>query len=244
MRGAQYQSEPTPAPPVLIWSLYSGFTSFLAISLLGIIQIYGPAIHTHNLPFAIAPAGASAVLLFAVPSSPLSQPRTVVMSHVISAQVGVFMYEAFKHADESLVWLSGALAVGLAVVLMGLLNCYHPPAGATAYLAGFFSADVKRVGWWFPLYPVLPVSLVMVTVAVVVNNVCRVYPLYWITSARRDPVEKEAEEPVAATVVDQVVNSRVSNELDTEQSWVVARIHQLELELQDLRSQTHNTKTK
>jgi len=39
-----------------------------------------------------APMGASAVLLFAVPSSPLAQPWPVLMGNVVSATVGVLVY--------------------------------------------------------------------------------------------------------------------------------------------------------
>ncbi|KAJ1881699.1 hypothetical protein LPJ57_001437 [Coemansia sp. RSA 486] len=200
MRGVQhYKGQIKPPPPVLIWSLYSGLTSFIAMAVIGMIHKYGAAIKNHHLPFAIAPTGASAVLLFAVPSSPLAQPRNVILGHVIAAQMGVFMYKAFENVETSLEWLPGALAVGLAIFFMGLTNCYHPPAGATAYLSGYFSADVKRVGWWFPLFPVLSVVLIMVGVAMIVNNICRVYPVYWFTTVHfkdnrpETQVEKEVE---------------------------------------------------
>ncbi|KAJ1812458.1 hypothetical protein LPJ56_003858 [Coemansia sp. RSA 2599] len=163
------------------------------MAVIGMIHKYGAAIKDHNLPFAIAPTGASAVLLFAVPSSPLAQPRNVILGHVISAQMGVFMYKAFEHVETSLEWLPGALAVGLAIFFMGLTNCYHPPAGATAYLSGYFSSDVKRVGWWFPLFPVLSVVLIMVGVAMIVNNICRVYPVYWFTTVHFKERQPEAQ---------------------------------------------------
>ncbi|KAJ1843746.1 hypothetical protein LPJ73_005388 [Coemansia sp. RSA 2703] len=271
MRGVQhYTGEIKPAPPVLIWSLYSGVTSFTAMAIIGIIHKYGAAIRDHNLPFAIAPTGASAVLLFAVPSSPLAQPRNVILGHLIAAQMGVFMYELFKHVEVSLEWLPGALAVGLAIFFMGLTNCYHPPAGATAYLAGYFSADVRRVGWWFPLYPVLPVVLIMVSVAIVVNNLVRVYPVYWFTTVHyKHTTESQVQAPKVVTSkedendpdsdlttskpdteessrsssvdLENEVNSVAGNEEEAQVAWMMARIHELEHELNSLRAHHAHT---
>ncbi|KAJ1992708.1 hypothetical protein GGI25_002041 [Coemansia spiralis] len=182
MRGAQhYKREVGPPPPVLIWAFYSGFTSFIAIAVLGIIQRYGAAIKDHHLPFAIAPTGASAVLIFGVPSSPLAQPRNVIIGHMISALIGTFMHELFKHASNSFLWMPGALAVGISIGLMGLTNCYHPPAGATAFIAGYSLPDIQSVGWWFPLYPVLPIVIIMVCIGIILNNFSHVYPVYWFT---------------------------------------------------------------
>ncbi|ORX72680.1 HPP family protein, partial [Linderina pennispora] len=183
-----------PPPPVLTWSVFSGVTSFLGMATIAMIQKYGAAIKNHDLPFAIAPFGATAVLVFGVPAAPLAQPRNVLVGHVLSALVGIFVHEIFKHVDDSLMWLPGALAVGIAIGLMGLVNCYHPPAGATAFLAGMASPEVKRVGWWYPLYPVLPVALIMVAVSVILNNLCRVFPVYWLT-----PAKMPAEEPASAS---------------------------------------------
>ncbi|KAJ1962529.1 hypothetical protein GGI12_002598 [Dipsacomyces acuminosporus] len=191
MLGAQrYKGEAKPMPPPLTWSVFSGVTSFLGMATIGLIQKYGAAIADNHLPFAIAPFAATAVLIFAVPAAPLAQPRNVILGHLIAALTGIFIFEIFKHVHPSLQWLPGALAVGIAIALMGLANCYHPPAGATAFLAGFFSPDVERVKWWYPLYPVLTVSLIMVAVAMVVNNISRVYPTYWFTTAKLPPIQE------------------------------------------------------
>ncbi|KAJ2088781.1 hypothetical protein IW138_003955 [Coemansia sp. RSA 986] len=184
MRGAQhYRYETSPPPSTLIWALYSGFTSFLAIVIVGVIDKYGAAIKNHHLPFAIAPAGASSVLIFGVPSSPLGQPRNMIVGHMIAAVIGTFMRELFKHASESFDWMPCALAVGISIGLMGLTNCYHPPAGATAFMAGYSSHTIKRVGWWFPLFPVLSLTLVLLVLGILFNNLARVYPVYWFTAA-------------------------------------------------------------
>ncbi|PIA17297.1 HPP-domain-containing protein, partial [Coemansia reversa NRRL 1564] len=176
-----YRGKIEPPPPMLIWSLFSGFTSFIGIMILGLITKYGAAIKDHNLPFAIAPAGASAVLIFAVPASPLAQPRNVIVGHIIAALIGTFMHALFLNVADSFRWMPAALSVGISIWLMGLTNCYHPPAGATAFIGGYFTPEIKAVGWWYPLYPVLPVCLIMVFTGVILNNFYRVYPVYWFT---------------------------------------------------------------
>ncbi|MFD1837338.1 HPP family protein [Paracidovorax cattleyae] len=79
------------------------------------------------LPWLVAPIGASAVLVFGVPASPLAQPWPVVGGNALSALVGVAC--AALVPDPA---LAGALAVALAIALMVRLRCLHPPGGAAA----------------------------------------------------------------------------------------------------------------
>lgn len=81
-------------------------------------------------PLLVAPMGASAVLLFAVPASPLAQPWSIIGGNVCSALVGI----AVVHLVPSPT-IGAALAVGGAILAMSVLRCLHPPGGAVA-LAG------------------------------------------------------------------------------------------------------------
>lgn len=262
MRGVQrYPIEQIrQPPPVLFWALVSGFTSFLAMAILGMIQKYGKSIQEHQLPFSIAPMAASAVLIYAIPSAPLAQPRNVLVGHMLAAITGTFLFKIFEQAPSSLEWLPGALAVGISISIMGLTNCYHPPAGATAYLAGYYSEDIERVGWWYPLYPVLPASLIMILLGLLLNNICRVYPVYWFTAARspeevdelanKEPpptptpldVPKDSEEssiesfPRSSVERETDVDNQISRESDARTAWLIARVHVLEQELQEYRA--------
>ena len=73
----------------------------------------------------IAPFGASCVLVFALPQSPLAQPRNVIGGHMISTLVGLCAYHLIGASP-----LSFGLAVGLAIAAMLLTAPLHPPAGA------------------------------------------------------------------------------------------------------------------
>jgi CBS domain-containing membrane protein len=101
------------------------------------------------LPVLVAPIGASAVLLFAVPSSPLAQPWSIVGGNMISALVGVAA--ARLVADPA---FAAALAVAGAILAMSLCRCLHPPGGAAGLTAVIGGAAVAKAGWLFPFVPV------------------------------------------------------------------------------------------
>lgn len=93
------------------------------------------------LPWLMAPVGASAVLVFAVPASPLAQPWPVIGGNVISATIGI----AVGHL-LGMPLLAGAVAVGLAIAAMSLARCLHPPGGACALLYALGAAGPDAWG--------------------------------------------------------------------------------------------------
>ncbi len=78
-------------------------------------------------PWMVASLGASAVLVFGIPSSPLSQPWPLLGGSILSVWVG--MACAALVPDLA---LASALAVALAVALMVPLRCLHPPGASLA----------------------------------------------------------------------------------------------------------------
>ena len=120
-----------------------------------------------GFPWLVAPLGASAVLVFAVPASPLAQPWPVVGGNVLSALVGSAC--AMLIADPA--W-AGAAAVMLAIALMFALRCLHPPGGATALLAA-----MGAVRFEFAIFPMLVDSLLLVAAGMLYNGLTgRRYP--------------------------------------------------------------------
>lgn len=117
----------------------------------------------------VASMGASAVLLFAVPHGPLSQPWPVAGGHLVSALIGV---TCAKLVPETFV--AAALAVGLAIGAMHYLRCIHPPGGATALVAVVGGAAIHELGYSFVLAPVSLNVIVILVTAVVFN-----YPWQW-----------------------------------------------------------------
>jgi len=95
-----------------------------------------------------APIGASAVLVFAVPSSPLAQPWRVIGGNVISALVGLGVAQWIGHGA-----LAAGVAVGLAIAVMSITGSLHPPGGGTALLPVLAPAVLAQ-GYAFALLPI------------------------------------------------------------------------------------------
>lgn len=112
-----------------------------------------------------APIGASAVLVFAVPSSPLAQPWPVVGGCVVSTLVGFAVAALLGHGA-----IPAGLAVGLAILVMSLLRCLHPPGGACALLAVLGSA-VYDQGIGFALMPMGLNALLLVLAGIAFHRV-------------------------------------------------------------------------
>lgn len=78
-----------------------------------------------ELPLLIAPLGATVVLLFGQPASPLAQPVNIFGGYLLATIIAVSTAHAFPG-----VWLAAALAVGFVIAAMQVLRVTHPPAGA------------------------------------------------------------------------------------------------------------------
>ncbi|MFC7049652.1 HPP family protein [Emcibacter nanhaiensis] len=144
----------------IFWSWLGGA---VAIGLLGALTGYT------NVPLLMAPFGASCVLVFGLPESPLAQPRNVIGGHTLTALTGFIFLYLFGDG-----WWAIGLAVGTAIALMQLTRTTHPPAGANPILV-MLSAPTAS----FLLFPVLSGALLVVFVGILVNNISttRSYPL-------------------------------------------------------------------
>ena len=117
-----------------------------------------------TLPWLVAPIGASAVLVFGVPGSPMAQPWAVVAGNVVSALVGIVCVQTFGDGPAV-----AALAVGLAIALMFTLRCLHPPGGACA----LFTVMGGVSDLHFALAPVMLNSFVLVAAGIAYNTATR-----------------------------------------------------------------------
>jgi CBS domain-containing membrane protein len=170
------KSPPRISYKEMIWSGIGAFCGIYLTAIMGHLV----DINLFNHPFLIASLGASAILLYGVPQAELSQPRNLLGGHVISALIGVMLYQNLQ-LDIALV---AALAVAVSIVVMQLTRTLHPPGGATALIAVIGGSEVHQAGYLFVVFPVLSSAMMMLLVAVVVNNVSglphRNYPRYWL----------------------------------------------------------------
>lgn len=141
--------------------------ALLGVLVTGIIcaWIFGADAH---LPLIVAPVGASAVLLFAVPASPLAQPWPIIGGNTISALVGVTV--ATLVGDPM---IATGVAVALAIAVMSVTRCLHPPGGAAALTAVVGGPAVASAGFLFPLVPVGINSLVLVGLGIAFHRLTR-----------------------------------------------------------------------
>ena len=138
----------------------------------------------------VAPMGASAVLVFAVPASPLAQPWPVVGGNAVSALVGVAVARAVPDPV-----LAAALAVGLAMAAMSLTRSLHPPGGAAALTAVIGGPAVASAGFLFALVPVGVNALILVAAGIVFHRLSgRAYP-HVAAAAPAGSVHGTADDP-------------------------------------------------
>lgn len=135
-------------------ALIAGLGGLIAIGAVGALTVHA------RTPLVMAPFGASCVLLFSLPMSPLSQPANVVGGHVVATLIGLLLRLLLPNE-----WWAAALAVGLAIAVMAALRLTHPPAGADPLVV--FATDP---GFGFVILPVLSGAAVLVAVAVLFHR--------------------------------------------------------------------------
>ena len=111
--------------------------------------------------WAMASLGASALLVFVLPSSPMAQPKAVIGGNLIAALVGVSC--AILIPD---VRISMPLAIGISILGMLYFNCLHAPAAATALSAVLGHIITFR----YALFPVLIDSILLVIAGILYNK--------------------------------------------------------------------------
>jgi CBS domain-containing membrane protein len=138
--------------------------AFVAIALIGLAEsLRVPGL---DATFLIGSLGASAVIVFGAPDSPMARTRAVFGGHFVSGVIGVICFKLFGDVP----WLSGALAVSVSIFAMHLTRTMHAPGGATALIANIGSEKVKALGFAYVLSPVLTGALVLMIVALMVRS--------------------------------------------------------------------------
>lgn len=167
----------------------------------------------------VAPMGATAVLLFAVPASPLAQPWPIVGGNGLSALIGV---AAAIMIGSDIV--AAGVAVGAAIAVMAVTRCLHPPGGAAALLAVLGGSEITDLGFGFAFVPVALNAAVLTLCGVAFHRIVgERYP--W----RAEPAPKNA-----AGTLDQPANVRIGfNETDVEQA-IADMGHSIDISRDDL----------
>lgn len=146
----------------ILWSSVGSFVGIATTAYLAVKM---------NSPLLMAPFGATSVLIFGVPDSPLAQPRNVIGGNLVAALVSLAILHLFGSEP-----LTMGMAVATAIGMMQLTGTIHPPSGAVALVV-----MMTKPNWQFLLTPTLEGSIILVLCAVVFNNLVeeRTYPKHW-----------------------------------------------------------------
>ena len=109
----------------------------------------------------MASLGASALLVFALPGSPMAQPWAVIAGNTVSALMGITLYILIP---EPL--LAMPLAASLSILAMFILRCLHPPAAAVALIVVLGHVTHYR----YAFFPVMVDSLLLVIAGAIYSN--------------------------------------------------------------------------
>ena len=109
----------------------------------------------------MASLGASALLVFALPGSPMAQPWAVIAGNTVSALVGI---SCFGLIGEPMLALP--IAAALSILGMFILRCLHPPAAAVALIV-----VLGQIGHYrYAFFPVMVDSILLILAGAAYSN--------------------------------------------------------------------------
>ncbi len=180
-----------------------------------------------GLPVLIAPMGASAVLLFAVPASPLAQPWSILGGNTLSALVGI----GCGMVIHDPIYAAGFACAG-AIGVMSLTRCLHPPGGAAALTAVLGGPAIAAAGWSFAFVPVALNCVVLVVIGWLFNNATRHSYPYRVQAVSRNvhgTTDRPPQDRVGYTADDlDAVLARYDELLDVSRDDLDALFRQVE----------------
>lgn len=172
MSGSTRGRPPRVSNSEIVWSWIGAFLGIATVAWLGQLFFDG-----RDMTLMIGSFGASAVLVYGAVRSPLAQPRNLVGGHVLSAVVGVICWKLMGQN----MWLAEAMAVATSIALMHATRTLHPPGGATALIAVIGSTHIHTLGFLYVLVPATIGPVILLVIALLVNNIpaSRRYPEIW-----------------------------------------------------------------
>lgn len=145
----------------------SVFGAFIGIMLVLTISKYLGELGNFD-EWLMASLGASALLVFALPQSPMAQPWAVIAGNTISALVGISVIHL---VNEPL--LAMPIAASLSILGMFILRCLHPPAAAVALIVVLGHVMHYR----YAFFPVMIDSILLVIAGAAYSNLTgKLYP--------------------------------------------------------------------
>ncbi|MBI3478918.1 MAG: HPP family protein [Nitrosomonadales bacterium] len=164
--------KPSFDPVPLSEKIRAALAAMTGILLMGFAMRFLP--HIDYPLIMLASSAATAVLLYAAPHSPMAQPWAIVAGNLLSGMIG---WACSLLIPDPV--LAAGCAVGIAVLLMHLSHCLHPPGGATAMTMVLSADQFHHNGWDWAASTVLANAILSLLLALVINNLIngRRYPM-------------------------------------------------------------------
>jgi len=164
---------------IICWPpLLGGVGAGVTIAILAYITFQSILAGTNYGLWLAASFGSSVVVVFGYPDNEFSQPKNVLLGHLLCALIGIIFVTLFKITqDRTIFFLAIGLAVGLSVMLMMALKITHPPAGGNTIVV-----MLTQDSFQFLIFPIMVGAITIIIGGIIYNRFIlkKNYPLKWL----------------------------------------------------------------
>ena len=164
---------------IICWPpLLGGIGAGVTIGILAYITFQSVLAGTNYGLWLAASFGSSVVVVFGYPENEFSQPKNVLLGHLLCALVGIIFVTLFNITqDRSIFYLAIGLAVGISVMLMMAFKVTHPPAGGNTIVV-----MLTQDSFQFLVFPIMVGAITIIIGGVIYNRFIlkKNYPLKWL----------------------------------------------------------------
>ena len=164
---------------IICWPpLLGGVGAGVTIAILAYITFQSILAGTNYGLWLAVPFGSSVVVVFGYPENEFSQPKNVLLGHLLCALVGIIFVTLFNITqDRSIFFITIGLAIGISVMLMMAFKITHPPAGGNTIVV-----MLTQDSFQFLVFPIMVGAITIIIGGVIYNRFIlkKNYPLKWL----------------------------------------------------------------
>jgi len=164
---------------IICWPpLLGGIGAGVTIGVLAYITFQSVLAGTNYGLWLAASFGSSVVVVFGYPENEFSQPKNVLLGHLLCALVGIIFVTLFNITqDRSIFFITIGLAIGISVMLMMAFKITHPPAGGNTIVV-----MLTQDSFQFLVFPIMVGAITIIIGGVIYNRFIlkKNYPLKWL----------------------------------------------------------------
>jgi len=164
---------------IICWPpLLGGIGAGVTIAILAYITFQSILAGTNYGLWLAASFGSSVVVVFGYPENEFSQPKNVLLGHLLCALIGIIFVTLFNITqDRSIFFITIGLAMGISVMLMMAFKITHPPAGGNTIVV-----MLTQDSFQFLVFPIMAGAITIIIGGVIYNRFIlkKNYPLRWL----------------------------------------------------------------